>query len=225
MEVNKQTMRDWAQAYKKQIAVGITITVAVVALYMGIKNANKIEEALISLPKAFEKAPPKVTDKVTPQVSLPKQIIAKQSVSISESAVNLAKPVLDAAQKGIEEVISSVPPIVEKLPEPFLPPHIIDNLTGTQMTATQLGRIVGCSNREINKRIVAAGLAIKCLDGEYMRTKLGEQLGKDTWKVTKAGHSFSNIEWDTVVLKIICTPEELELQSVKGALEKELLSA
>lgn len=194
--IQKKERENWFQAHKKELAIaGITIGVGVLAVW-GIKYGKE----LLAHPEAIEKR--------------------KKSFSKSTS-----KPVLDAAQNGIEKAVSSVQPIVEEFPKPFLPSHIIEDLTGTHMTATRLGSIVGCSNREINKRIVAAGLATKCLDGEYMRTTLGEQLGKDIWKVTKAGHSFSNIEWDTAILKIICTPEELELQSVKEALERDLLSA
>lgn len=86
---------------------------------------------------------------------------------------------------------------------------ILDNLTGNKLTARELGNKVGHSAQTINKRIVSAGLAERLPYGEYMMTETGRLLGEDTWKVTAAGHSFSNIEWDEKILEIICEPEEL----------------
>lgn len=42
-----------------------------------------------------------------------------------------------------------------------------------------------------------------------MMTEAGKVLGKDTWKTTATGHSFSNIEWDEKILEVIFSPEEL----------------
>lgn len=99
--------------------------------------------------------------------------------------------------------------MVENIIEPVLSPEFLDNLTGTKLTARGLGNKVWCSAQEINKRIVASGLAKKLPNGEYMMTEAGRLLGTDTWKTTASGHSFSNIEWDEKILDIIFSPEEL----------------
>ena len=133
MEDQKQTIREWAQAHKKQIAVGITITVAGVALIIGTKNAKKIEEALSTLPKAlekleetlnslpksFEKAPLNVTEKVTPQVTRSQQVITKQSVSISESAVTFAAEIVRDETTQMQDI--HVPDFYRRLPKNYNP--------------------------------------------------------------------------------------------------------
>lgn len=99
--------------------------------------------------------------------------------------------------------------VTEKIVVPIISQDILDNLTGNHLTARALGDKVWCSAQAINKRIVAAGLAVKLPCGEYMMTEAGRMLGKDTWKTTAAGHSFSNIEWDEKILEVIFSPKEL----------------
>ena len=105
--------------------------------------------------------------------------------------------------------------VMETVPTLRISNDILDNLTGNKLTARELGNKVGHSAQTINKRIVSAGLAERLPYGEYMMTETGRLLGEDTWKVTAAGHSFSNIEWDEKILEIICEPEELLKLAVK----------
>ena len=105
--------------------------------------------------------------------------------------------------------IAKVEPVAEEIVVSTISNDILDNLTGNKLTARALGDKVWCSAQAINKRIVAAGLAVKLPCGEYMMTEAGRLLGQDTWKTTAAGHSFSNIEWDEKILEMIFSPEEL----------------
>lgn len=105
--------------------------------------------------------------------------------------------------------LTKVEPVIEEIAVPVLSSDILDNLAGNKLTARALGDKVGCSAQAINKRIVAAGLATKLPCGEYIMTESGRLLGRDTWKTTAAGHSFSNIEWDEKILEAIFSPEEL----------------
>ena len=107
-------------------------------------------------------------------------------------------------RKAVEEV-----PNVIQVTIPKIPDAILENLTGNMLTARELGYKVGCSAQVINKRLIEAGLVNKTAYGDYILTESGRLLGKDTWKTTGAGHSFSNIEWDEIVLEIILTPEEV----------------
>lgn len=102
-----------------------------------------------------------------------------------------------------------IKPILEKVVIPVLPSNIIENLTGNKLTATELGNKALCSSQAINKRIVAAGLATKHPYGGYSLTEAGRFLGEQTCKTTRAGYSFSNIEWDEKILEIIFSAEEL----------------
>ena len=120
---------------------------------------------------------------------------------------------------SIKGLFNSVEPVIPELAKielvvddvvaPVLSNDILDNLTGNKLTARALGDKVWCSAQAINKRIVAAGLATRLPCGEYMMTEAGKVLGKDTWKTTATGHSFSNIEWDEKILEVIFSPEEL----------------
>ena len=116
-------------------------------------------------------------------------------------------------------------PVREKIIEPVLSTDIINNLTGNKLTARELGNKVWCSAQAINKRIVAAGLAIKQPCGEYMMTEAGRLLGEVTWKTTAAGHSFSNIEWDEKILEVIFSAEELRNIVAKQEQARQILVA
>lgn len=89
--------------------------------------------------------------------------------------------------------------------------------TGISGTATYLGNILSTSAQNINKRLVENGLATKLPCGEYALTDRGKQFGTETIKTTKHGHTFSNIEWDTSVVSLIASENELRnLKSPKG---------
>lgn len=109
----------------------------------------------------------------------------------------------------ISTQIVKIDPVVEKMVAPVISSNIIDNLTGNKLTATELGNKALCSSQAINKRIVAAGLATESPYGGYSLTEAGRLLGKYTCKTTRAGYSFSNIEWDKKILEIIFNAEEL----------------
>lgn len=114
-------------------------------------------------------------------------------------------------------------PVIEKQETQTIPSAILNNLTGTKMTATQLGNKVLCSPQAINKRIVEAELAIKLPCGEYQLTEAGKLVGKAIWKVTAAGHSFSNIEWDEKILELLFSAEELfDIEKRKAYIEEVL---
>lgn len=98
---------------------------------------------------------------------------------------------------------------VEKAVVPVIPKEILNNLTGNKLTATELGNKMWCSGQAINKKIVAAGLVKRLPNGGYSLTEIGRLLGEHTWKTTKAGHPFTNIEWDEKILEIIFNAEEL----------------
>lgn len=137
--------------------------------------------------------------------------------------------------KSIKEIFTSAESIVPNnvtiepvAKEPIIPiisNDILDNLTGNNLTARALGDKVWCSAQEINKRIVATGLAVKLPCGEYMMTEAGRMLGKNTLKTTAAGHTFSNIEWDEKILEVIFSPKELLDIAEKQAHVKQLLDA
>lgn len=137
----------------------------------------------------------------------------------------------DAIKGLFKNIGSAVPELVEVKPVgeevtvPVLSSNLLDNLTGNKLTARALGDKVWCSAQAINKRIVAAGLAIRLPCGEYKMTEAGRLLGKDTLKTTAAGYTFSNIEWDEKILEIIFSPEELQVIAEKQARARQFLSA
>lgn len=113
------------------------------------------------------------------------------------------------SSNSISNPTIKIKPVVEKVIVPVISSNIIDNLTGNKLTATELGNKAFCSAQEINKRIVAAGLATKLPYEDYSLTEIGRLLGEHRSKVTRFGYSFSNIEWDEKVLEIIFSAEEL----------------
>lgn len=121
--------------------------------------------------------------------------------------------------------IAKIEPMAEEIVVPIISSDVLENLTGNKLTARALGDKVWCSAQAINKRIVAAGLAVKLPCGEYMMTEVGRLLGKDTWKTTAAGHSFSNIEWDEKILEVIFSPEELLDIAAKQEQARQILAA
>lgn len=92
---------------------------------------------------------------------------------------------------------------------PSLPGDVLNHRTGNMLTATKLGGKVGVSNREINKRLVDAGLAIRLPCGDYILTENGKLLAESGLKVTPWNYTAPLIQWDEAVLEIIFTPDEL----------------
>lgn len=71
--------------------------------------------------------------------------------------------------------------VLESLAEekiPLVPTRVMDRRTGVMLTATQLGSKAGVSNREINRRLVGAGLCTRLPCGDYVLTEEGKKLGK-----------------------------------------------
>lgn len=129
------------------------------------------------------------------------------------------------ATEAVVPYIARIEPVAEEIVVPIISSGILENLTGNKLTARALGDKVWCSAQAINKRIVAAGLAVKLPCGEYMMTEAGRLFGKDTWKTTAAGHSFSNIEWDEKILEVIFSPEELLNIAAKQERARQILAA
>lgn len=94
------------------------------------------------------------------------------------------------------------------------------DLTGVLKTATGLGDELHLSNREVNKRLVEAGMVTKEPYG-YKLTELGKNFGIVTDKMRAWGHPFSNCEWDTSVIPLICSAEEIaRAEEHKALIEK-----
>lgn len=117
-----------------------------------------------------------------------------------------------SAIKEFLHTFSRDDPIVKPMAEkkiPSIPIDVLEARTGVMLTATKLGNKVGMSNREINKRLIKAGLAFRLPCGELELTDDGKLLGKASWKVTPWNKTIPLIQWDESVLKIIFSPEEL----------------
>ena len=76
------------------------------------------------------------------------------------------------------------------------------------LTATELGKIVGKSAKEINKRLNDAGLLEKVVDG-FSITSKGKKFGEAISKTTRYGYEFVNYEWSSEVIKKIFSEAEL----------------
>ena len=121
---------------------------------------------------------------------------------------NAFKKLFEKVEPNVRRTVEEIPSVIQVTISPITE-AILENLTGNMLTARELGNKVGYSAQVINKRLIEAGLITKTSYGDYILTESGRLLGKDTWKTTGAGHSFSNIEWDEIVLEIILTPEEV----------------
>lgn len=107
---------------------------------------------------------------------------------------------------------SAIEPIVTSLAEKkisAIPVDVLDHRTGVMLTATKLGNKVGVSNREINRRLIDAGLLHRLPCGECILTDDGKLLGEVSLKVTSWNKTVRRIQWDEAVLNIIFGPEEL----------------
>lgn len=120
------------------------------------------------------------------------------------------KTICNGADKGVATIVEAA----EKTSLPVV------NLTGVEKTATGLGHDLLLSNQAVNKRLVSSGMMTKEPWG-YKLTEVGKLFGKETVKVTRAGYTFSNIEWDEAVVPFVFTSDELaSINAKKLALRK-----
>lgn len=151
------------------------------------------------------------------QIGVGALVVAGSVAGVAIAAKTGHLPRLGAASKGASKVASTVIETVKKAPLPKV------NLTGVEKTATGLGNDLLLSNQQINKRLVSNGMMTKEPWG-YELTELGKLFGKDTIKVTRYGHTFSNIEWDEAVIPYIFTPDELAGIDAKKARIAQILT-
>ena len=118
---------------------------------------------------------------------------------------------------------SAVNTIAEEC-EVSIPADVLKHRTGIMLTATKLGGKVGVSNREINRRLVDAGLAVRLPCGEYILTEQGKLMGESGLKVTPWNYTVPLVQWDEAVLEIIFTPEELAAVTERRKHIQEILS-
>ena len=121
---------------------------------------------------------------------------------------NAIKDFLQALAKN-DFIVASFENTLEEKELPSIPAEVLAHRTGEMLTATKLGSKVGVSNREINRRLVNANLAIRLPCGEYKLTDTGELLGEISTKVTPWEKTVPLVQWDEAVLEIIFSPEEL----------------
>lgn len=110
---------------------------------------------------------------------------------------------------------------------PYISPEIqnlIDNKTGSTLTAERLGQKIGISNREVNRRLIEKGLAERIGDGLYP-TEAGKELGVFIDKTTRYGYSFPGLEWDECVADLIFTPEEFEAAAQRAEEVKKIMES
>lgn len=121
---------------------------------------------------------------------------------------NAIKGLLKLSSKIRSIIDPSIKPIAKKK-VPSIPSDVLEHRTGIMLTATKLGNQVGVSNREINKRLISAGLIRRLTCGECTLTEDGKLLGEASLKVTPWNKTVPLIQWDESVLNIIFSPEEL----------------
>lgn len=107
---------------------------------------------------------------------------------------------------------------------PSISNDVLNHRTGKMLTATKLGGKVGVSNREINRRLVDAGLTIRLPCGDYILTEKGKLLGESGLKVTPWNYTVQLVQWDEVVLQLIFTPEELAANAERQKRIQEILN-
>ena len=81
---------------------------------------------------------------------------------------------------------------------------VTDNLTGEMLNATQLGRMTGHSNREINKIIINLGLAEKITCGPHdapILTEAGQKVAKVIYP-ENYGFSYPMVIWDKAIIQL-----------------------
>lgn len=142
----------------------------------------------------------------------------KNKDMIKTGLKSLGSPVSkDTAKAVTDGMVHTATRVKSIIPEGF-------KLSGKRLTPTGLGDIMGCSAQEINKRLINAGLAKRCINSEMDFTELGKGLGEMVWKVTKAGHSFVNIEWDEAILHLIFSVEEIAKRKEMQAKATEIMA-
>ena len=75
---------------------------------------------------------------------------------------SLIKGLFKVAEPVVPDITESEP-VVEEIVVPIISSDVLDNLTWNKLTARALGDKVWCSAQTINKRIIAAGLAVSFL--------------------------------------------------------------
>lgn len=123
-------------------------------------------------------------------------------VSITIAAKTGHTPKFKTICNGADKGVATIAKAAEKASLPVV------NLTGVKKTATGLGHDLPLSNQAVNKRLVSSGMMTKEPWG-YKLTEVGKLFGKETVKVTRAGYTFSNIEWDEAVVPFVFTSDEL----------------
>lgn len=151
------------------------------------------------------------------QIGVGALVVAGSIAGVAIAAKAGHMPRLGDVRKGVGKGAGSVVETVKKAPLPKV------SLTGVEKTATGLGNDLLLSNQQINKRLVSNGMMTKEPWG-YELTELGKLFGKDTVKVTRYGHTFSNIEWDEAVIPYVFTSDELAGIEAKKARIAQILA-
>ncbi len=151
------------------------------------------------------------------QIGIGALVVASSIAGVAIAVKVGHTPRLGDVRKGVGKGAYSVVETVTKVTLPKV------SLTGVEKTATGLGNDLLLSNQQINKRLVSSGMMTKEPWG-YELTDLGKLFGKDTVKVTRYGHTFSNIEWDEAVIPYIFTPDELAGIDAKKARIAQILA-
>ncbi|SFP71426.1 hypothetical protein SAMN04487928_106129 [Butyrivibrio proteoclasticus] len=124
--------------------------------------------------------------------------------------------------KSTELETTMLPEIeLPKISNDVLP--LIGNKTGETLTAERLGRKIGVSSREVNKRLIEKGLAMRYPNGGLYPTEAGKELCAFIDKETRYGYCFTGIEWDKCVADILFTPKEVENAARKAEEIKRLV--
>lgn len=97
---------------------------------------------------------------------------------------------------------------IEKKASALLSDVCLENLSGEKLCARQLGSIVGCSDRTINKLLVSKGLAERVPSGGYVLTEAGRLIGEKHEGI-KGNYWYTNLIWDKKVLELLFSEEEL----------------
>ncbi len=151
------------------------------------------------------------------QIGLGAFIAIASAVGVGLASKTGHLPKLSEVRKAIDESSAAIFESSEKMTLPKV------SLTGVEKTATGLGNDLLLSNQQVNKRLVSSGMVTREPWG-YRLTELGKVFGKETVKTTRAGHTFSNIEWDEAVVPYICTSEELAAIDARKARIAEILA-
>lgn len=151
------------------------------------------------------------------QIGIGALVVVGSIAGVSIAVKTGHMPRLGDARKNADKGAGSVGEAFKKAPLPKV------SLTGVEKTATGLGNDLLLSNQQINKRLVSSGMMTKEPWG-YELTELGRLFGKDTVKVTRYGHTFSNIEWDEAVIPYLFTPDELAGIDAKKARFAQILA-